>query len=451
MKSSLLSHLALPVLIISTGFAAPTQSWPGFLGAGHTPLAAGDLPLSWSPTENFGWHAALPGFGQSSPIIWGDTVYLTSVDGPMKEKLIVTALALADGGTRWSKTFDNSAPEESGHFISRAAPTPVVGSRGVTAFFEGGDVVSLTHAGEKRWQRSLSRDYGKFDNKYGLGSSPVLDGDRVLVLIDHVGPSYVVGLDEATGRVLWKTDRGTGRGSWTSPLLLSTPRGRQLVCSSAGSIDGYDPATGRQLWSFADVGGNRLCSPTPAGDAAFLIGSQISREFPDTDAVKRSNLLMRLVPDGEGLKPEVVWRTLEASPAMASPVAFGGSAYWINRVGALFCFDVATGATHYTERLKQAPNATPLAVGDRLYIVGKDGITNVIALGPKFEVLAKNHLWANDEPKPDQGPFRKETDTKRKAASSMRAGAEIFGFAVVPHHLVVRTGSHAYCVRATRR
>jgi outer membrane protein assembly factor BamB len=443
-------------LVLFTCFAtactagASAQTWPGFLGAGRSAIDPATIPLTWSPTSNQAWHAALPGFGQSSPVIWHDRIYVTSVDGPMKDHLIVTALALADGRQLWSKTFPTTDPVENSFFVSRAAPTPVADAGGVYVFFESGDVVALSPGGETRWRRSLAKDYGKFENKYGLGASPVSSGDRLLLLIDHPGPSYVIALAKADGRVLWKTDR-SGRGSWSSPTLLPTAHGAQLVCSSGGTIDGYDPATGRLLWTYEGVGGNRICSPTIAGEGAFLIGAQTSREFPDTNSVKLSNFLMRVTLSGETWKPEVVWRTEEAMPAMASPVAAAGCAYWINRTNTLFCFDAATGRPHYTEKLKQTPWATPLLIGDRLYLLGKEGLTTVIAAGPKFQLLAENQLWDPEKVRPDQPAPKKETDAKRKAAMAMRTGAEVFGFAAVSGSLVIRTGSHLYCVREARR
>lgn len=119
-------------------------SWPGFLGAGATPPDPATLPLRWSPTENVAWQAALPGHGQSSPVIHGDAIYLTAVEGPLKDTCHVLCLALADGRERWRRSVPSSDPVENSVYVSRAAPTPVVDDRGVVAFFESGDVVSLT-------------------------------------------------------------------------------------------------------------------------------------------------------------------------------------------------------------------------------------------------------------------------------------------------------------------
>jgi outer membrane protein assembly factor BamB len=428
---------------------ANVTRWPAFLGAGRSEIEPQSIPLRWSPTENLAWSAKLTGYGQSSPVIWGDQAYVTSVEGPMKDQLIVTALSLKSGETLWEKSFPTSDPVQNGTFVSRAAPTPVVSADGVYAFFESGDIIALSHAGETLWQKSLSQQYGKFQNEYGLAASPVWHDGRVFLLIDHPGPSYVVALDAMNGTELWKTDR-TSRGSWTSPILLPVGDRVQLLCSSAGSIDGYDVQTGERLWTFSEVGGNRICTPMLIGDGTFLVGAQTSREFADTESVKKSNMAVRVRFDGNTWIPEVLWRTADATPAMASPMVHQGCAYWINRTGMVFCFDAVSGQSHYQERSSVGSCwATPLGVGNAIYLFGKDGLTTVIKAGPQFEVLAENRVWDPESVQPDQSIIDRETDPRRKAGAAMHALPEVCGVAAVSGSLLIRTGTHVYCVRET--
>ncbi|MFN8706910.1 MAG: PQQ-binding-like beta-propeller repeat protein [Planctomyces sp.] len=434
------------LLIAVTSFFVGDSSWPGFLGTGRTEVDPSTIPVQWSPHENQAWSKTITGYGQSSPVIWNDFVYVTTVDGAMKDRLITTALRLSDGELIWEKFIDTSDLVQNGTFVSRAAPTPVVDQHGLVCFFESGDLVAYSHSGEELWKTSLSQKYGKFQNEYGLAASPVLFENLLILLIDHPGPSYVIALDRNTGEQIWKTDR-TSRGSWSSPMIFDAPGGAQLLCSSAGTIDGYDLRSGQLLWTFDGVGGNRICSPMSSGEGAFLIGAQTSREFPDKESVKRSNFRMRVSKDGDQWKPEVIWRTEEASPGMASPIAHGGCSYWINRTGAVFCFDTETGKLHYTERIKQSPWATPFALGDRIYVFGKDGLTTVIAAGPAFQILAENQLWDPELIKPDQSIIDRETDPKRKAGAAMHTLPEVSGAAVVSGSLVLRTGNTVYCIR----
>ena len=252
-------------------------------------------------------------------------------------------------------------------------------------------------------------------------------------------------LNKADGSVKWKTDR-TSRASWSSPRIVEIAGQRQLLCSSAGTIDGYDLTNGTQLWTHEGVGGNRICTPFPCGDGSFLVGSQTSREFPDAESVKKSNFRMTVRHEGDKWVPSIDWRTEEASPGMASPVVYDDTALWINRTGAVFCYDAATGEKLFTERIKQSCWATPVGVGDRVYFFGKDGVTTVLKAGRTFEVLAENMLWDPETVEKDTKAVEAETDATRKVAAAMHAAPEVYGVAMVNGRIVVRTGAKLFCI-----
>lgn len=421
--------------------------WPGFLGAGASPITPQSVPLKWTPTEHVAWTAPLPGHGQSSPVIWGDQVFVTSVDGPMKDNYFVVALSLKTGEQLWSHTLESTDKVKNSLYVSRAAPTPVVDGKQVYAYFESGDLVALTHAGKPVWKRSLSTDYGKFKNKFGLSASPVQTDDAVIVLIDDEGPSYLVALSKTDGRPLWKTDR-TSRVSWSSPAIVTVAGKPQVVCSSAGSVDGYDPATGKLLWSYTDIGGNTAATPLPFAEGQFLIGASPGRDNADrAENARKSNLAMSIeLVDGQPT-PKVLWRTEQAVPSFGSPVVYRGLAYWVNRTGVVYCFDAKTGEKKFTQRTRQSCWATPLGIGDRLYFFGKGGITTVLAAGPEFKVLAENDLWdpkaAAPDPKAGEG---EETEDRRRAAAGF-SGPVQYGVAAVSGSLLIRTGDKLYCLR----
>lgn len=442
--------LILAATIQQVCLAASPNVWGAFLGIGHSPIDPSSIPIAWSPTKNIAWSTPLKGYGQSSPVIFGNRVFVTTIEGPNKEKNIVSCFDLNTGELQWHKSFVSSEPVKNSTFVSRAAPTPVVDKHCVFCFFESGDVIALTHAGETKWQISLSQNYGKFENEYGLGSSPIMTQGTLFVLIDDPGPSYLIALDCKTGTIVWKTDR-MSRGSWTSPMLLRIGEETQILCSSAGTIDAYSPKDGSLLWTYEGVGGNRICSPFVFADGSFLVGSQTSREFKDEDSVKKSNFAMKVHKKGDTWSPEILWRNEKMTPGMASPVAFGGYAYWLGRTGAILCFDVSTGEESYAERIQQSCWATPLAIGDRLYLFGKDGLTTVISLGPEFNVLAENQLWNEEAITTDQSIIDRETEPRRKAAAAMHAGPEVMGVACVSGSLVIRTGDRLFCVRLTNK
>ena len=144
----------------------PGDSWPGFLGSEATLTTSESIPTKWSPKEGVLWKSAPVGHGQSSPIIWDNKVFVTSTAGPLTDDYYIYCLSLSDGAELWRHALKNSDPVENSLYVSRAAPTPVVDSKNVIAFFESGDIVCLNHAGKQQWSRSIAKDYGKFQNKF---------------------------------------------------------------------------------------------------------------------------------------------------------------------------------------------------------------------------------------------------------------------------------------------
>lgn len=385
--------MPLTTLLTILALTAGPDAWPAFLGQGATAVDAATLPLTWSLTQNVAWSTKLPGKGQSSPVILGDLVFVTSIDGTMKERCQITALKLADGSVAWSHTLKASQTVRANYFQSRSAPTPAVDENRVYAFFETGNVVALSHEGNVLWERILTEEFGPFESTIGLASSMLLTSDAIVLLIDHEGPSYLLSIDKETGKDLWKTDRDS-RVSYASPSLVPVGDTQHIVCSSAGSVDGYDPSTGELLWSYAEnIGGNRSATPLAIGDGRFVIAASPGMHNENEAEARKSNGVMTIRKDGDRFVAEVAWRTEEAMPAFNSPLVHQGLAYWVNRAGIVFCFDAMTGEKHYAKRIQQGCWATPVGVGDRIYIFGKDGLTTVLKSGPDFEILAENQLW----------------------------------------------------------
>lgn len=435
--------LCLALLVLA---ADDPARWPGFLGANATPPVVEAIPQDWAPDKNVAWKADLPGHGQSSPVVWGDKVFVTSIEGDMKEKCHVIALALADGKTLWTHTFESSDPVKNSTFVSRAAPTPVTDGQAVYAFFESGDVVALSLEGKVLWTRSLSKDYGKFKNKFGLSASPVQTKDSIIILVDDEGPSYLVSLRKTDGSVIWKTDR-TSRVSWSSPALVTQGDDQQVVCSSAGSVDGYNPTTGEKLWSYDDVDGNTAATPLGFASGQFLVGASAGRDGGTAEGAKRSNFAMAIeTADGKSV-PKILWKSEQATTSFGSPVVYAGHAYWVNRSGVVYCIDAATGEPRYTQRTKQSVWATPVGIGERLYLFGKDGLTTVIATGPKYSVLAENQLWNPDDFKPDPAKAAAEDTEEKRRSAAMFAAPIQYGVAIVNGSLLIRTGERLYCIR----
>ncbi|MCG8653874.1 MAG: PQQ-like beta-propeller repeat protein, partial [Pirellulales bacterium] len=206
----------------------PASSWPAFQNAGFNVVTEGKLPLHWSPEKNVAWKAAIAGYGQSTPIISGKQIYVTSVSGDKKNRFHLAAFKLDTGEKIWQQDFDNPSPKDNTPMTSRAAPTPVADGSGCIAFFEGGVVVAVGPDGAIRWQRNLIDEYGAADARHGLASSLEHDQERVYVWVERSEDPYVLALDKKSGENVWKV-AGAGATSWSSPRLIPTGEGAHLV------------------------------------------------------------------------------------------------------------------------------------------------------------------------------------------------------------------------------
>ncbi len=456
--------------------------WPAFLGQGRTQQPnANVLPLEWSPTKNVRWKAPIRGKGQSSPVVWGDTAYITSIDGDMKETCIVTAISLATGEEKWSRDFESAMPTRSNYFQSRSAPTPMVDDKHVIAFFETGNLVAMDRVnGETAWERLITEDYGAFESTIGLATSPIQNEDNVFLMIDHEGESYLLAIAKASGETLWRTERFS-RKSYASPAIVQINGSDQIVCSSDGSVDGYDPKTGKQLWTFEELGANSSNTPLLAAKNTVLIGASPGMRDVNMAEARESNLCLRIVPTDDGFTPEVQWKSGKAVTTFASPMSHNGYAYWVTNAGVVFCYEIESGELMYRKRAGEQCWVTPVGVGDRVYLFGKGGETTVIAAGPDFLVLAENELWDLDSiPATDPGQFsgrggkpdkpkrsstaagERESEADVEAKRKPMSGKEIaaardkgenrfadpvqYGVALTHDAILIRTGSELHCI-----
>ena len=422
-----------------------TESWPAFLGQGATVANPAGIATKWSPNEGVLWSVATPGHGQSSPVSWGDKVFVTSTVGPKKDDYHVLCCSAKDGKELWNYKFKNFDPVENSVYVSRAAPTPVVDKDRIVAFFESGDIVAIDHKGAVLWASNIANKFGKFQNKFGLSGSLTQNNDHVFILVDDEGPSYLVALEKATGKELWKQDR-TPRNSWSSPATHTIDGVEQIVVSSAGTVDGYECATGKLLWSFADVGGNTGCTPVSIGNGKFFIAASAGRDGGNAELARKSNALMQVSRRGDMWITAVLWKADEATPSWASPIAHQGCAYWVNRTGVIYCFDLETGKLNYKERTKQSCWATPYGLGDRIYFFGKDGLTTVLAAGKEFRVIAENELWDPNALVIDKAAGASESTEERRNAAAMFSGPTQYGFAIVGNKIMMRTGEKLFCI-----
>jgi outer membrane protein assembly factor BamB len=393
-----------------------TSNWPQWRGPQSQGIAAGkNLPSQWSATSNVVWKAPLPGRGHSSPIIWGNTIFLTTaVEGDLiegrpkgkthkipfdfvhpdaagydhKQIMKVLAVDAKSGSVLWEKTVYNGPTFDSAHRNgSFASPTPVTDGQYVYSFFGPEGLYAHDFQGKEVWKAST----GEFGSvSVGYGSSPVLYENLVIVLCDDdMGKnSSLQAFDKKTGKPVWNTKRPTG-ASWSTPVLARSGQHSELLTNGNEFIISYDPATGKELWRAEGVGSNAVATPLLKDDIAIF-----STGYP-----KKKTLAVRLGGSGDLTgAPNILWSYLKGTGYTPSEIVYGDYIYLIADNGVLTCLDAKTGAVKYDNGRTPTPGhftSSPVAYDGKIFITSEEGDTYVIQAGPEYKVLATNSL---DEP-----------------------------------------------------
>lgn len=397
MRSFALRTLLILCSVASASAESPVN-WTGFRGAGDSHVTVRHVPVTWEPRggrRGGNWTIRLPGYGQSSPVVWGDQIFVTAVSGTDKEHLHVLAIDLQSGQTRWQKDFAGTQRVPDGDAVSRAAPTPVIDAEHCYVMFESGDLFALTHAGELVWQRSIVKEFGEFQGPHGYGSSPILADGKLVVQVCHNGPSYLLAIDRMTGKDLWKVDHPSETG-WSTPAAYRRGETNGIVVSSSGSVRAYDVRDGRELWFVTGIRGNSTASPSIADDVVVIGGGSDRMGPPLPEGVTAGSLAIRLGGSGDVSATHVLWKSSKVSSGYASPLVHEGRAWFVNRVGGVQCVDIVSGNILGQTRLPGTAWASPLWHRGKLFFFGKDGAVTVLADGPELQEIGESQLAATD-------------------------------------------------------
>jgi outer membrane protein assembly factor BamB len=387
----------------------PTDRWPHWRGPSHAGVAAGDVPLTWSDTANVTWKIEIPGRGYSTPVVWGDRLFLTTAiptgkksvesapaagrrgagggSGAGEEhRFEVMAVDRATGKVLWQRTATTAVPHEGYHHIygSFASNAPATDGQRVYAFFGSRGLFVYDLNGRPLWQKDLGLKM-QMRLAFGEGTGVVVDDGRIYLQFDHQGEGFVVALNAADGKELWRAPR-MENSSWSTPLVVTHAGAKQLVVTADTKVKAYDVNTGKVIWEVAGLGTNPIPQPVQHGDLVLVMSGYRS---PRLMAVKLGR-----TGDLTGTDA-VVWETIRGTSYTASPALRDGRLYVIADNGMMSVFDAATGTPHYIQtRLPKPYNfkASPLVVGDRVYLATEEGDVVVVKTGDSFEVLATNTL-----------------------------------------------------------
>jgi outer membrane protein assembly factor BamB len=400
--------------------AAADGSWPSFRGPGATGVADGQrLPDRWDGPSgrNIRWHTRIPGLAHSSPIVWGDRIFLTTAvssapnasfrpglygDGDASEdrsrhKWMLIAVDKKSGAIAWERIAYEGEPIDTRHIKSTyASATPVTDGRIVIASFGSQGVYAYDVEGNFLWKVDVGRlNMGAYDiptYEWGPASSPILWNGLVLLQCDTQADSFLLALDAETGTTVWKTERDE-LPAWGTPTAAMTSAGPELVTNASKFIRGYDPRTGKELWRLG--GSSKITAPTPVyGDGLFVIASGRAPERP-LFAVRpgaRGDLTLRA---GETARGAVAWSRTGRGSYMPTPLIYKGILYVLANNGVFDAYDLQTGTEIYRQRLPHLGSgfsASPVGADGRIYLSNEDGEMLVIAAGREFMHVATNQM-----------------------------------------------------------
>jgi outer membrane protein assembly factor BamB len=413
------------VIICICGLAATAtldaQDWSSWRGPAADGMARGDAPVTWNGSDGVAWKVDIPGRGHSSPVVWGNQIFVTTAvptgsasaetqespdagarfrggqgtrrgvrsphgdSGPQGlHRFVLLSLDKTTGDVLWERTATEATPHEGFHpqYGSFASHSPVTDGDHVIAYFGSRGLYCYDLDGNLVWKTDLG-EFTKFLG-FGEGTPPVLHDDRVIIKADHEGDSFIVALDMATGDELWRAARDEGT-SWSSPLVVDHDGRRQVVVAATGKVRGYDFETGDVIWEVAGLGRNQIPAPVHQDGLVLVMSGFISPNLMAVRLGERGDLTG---------SDAVVWTHRRSLSYTASPVLHENQLYVLTDNGILTSFDAATGEIHYRERLPGPSNfkASPIGADGRLYLASEEGQVFVVRMGPTFELLATNML-----------------------------------------------------------
>lgn len=407
---------AISILLIASFSIAYAENWPGWRGPGSLGISSEKgIPVKWDMSKNVKWKAEVPGLGHSSPIVWGNRVFVTTaVSSNPKEDYWEKGLPRSNqgpdiaeiswkvlcfdrdtGSLLWEQTAIRNKPTHSRQTKnSYASQTPVTDGTYIYAFFGDQGMYCFDFQGKLIW----SRDLGSFTMRNGweLGSSPILYKDLLIQTCDQeVGGSFIIALDKTTGKVIWKSDRDEA-SSWSTPYLYLQGARPELIVNATRAIRSYDPGSGKLLWECRGPA-TSITAPTPTfSNGLILVSSGFIAEQVRPMTAFRPGANGDITLKGDETKSDVIaWRQLTAAPYIPSPIAYGDYIYVLLDQGFITCYEAKTGREVYgKQRIDTGANfsASPVVVEGKLYCTSEDGDVYVIRTGPNYELLAKNSI-----------------------------------------------------------
>ena len=386
------NRILVVVLVCAASATLRADNWPQWRGPQLNGISREtNLPTTWNQTTNITWKLALPSWSGATPIVWGDLIFLNVADG---DALSLWAVDRNTAAVRWQRPLGGGNHKERKQNMS--SPSPVTDGTRVWVMTGTGVLKAFDFAGKELWSRDVQKEYGRFGLNWGYASSPLLHDGALYVQVLHGmktdDPSYVMKIDAASGKTLWKVNRPTraimeSPDSYTTPALLRHGNATEIVITGGDVVTGHDPASGRELW--------RMDGLNPQNNPNYRIVASPVVHAGMIYAPTRERPLLAIRAGGRGdiTSTHRAWAS-ENGPDVPTPVTDGTYFYIVRDNGVMWCLDAKTGVPLYgPQRLRPGTySSSPVLADGKLYISNEDGLTSVVKAGPKFELLAENAL-----------------------------------------------------------
>jgi outer membrane protein assembly factor BamB len=369
------------------------DNWPNWRGPGHNGVATGEnYPTKWSTTENVLWKVALPGKGASTPVVWGDKIFLTY--GSDKKN---TAVCLDRSGKQLWSVAIGTEKEGKHKKATGSNSSPVTDGTHVFVYFKSGDLACLDFSGKVVWEKNLQKLYGEDTLWWDLGTSPVLTKTGVVVAVmqSEPSPSYLVSFEKATGKELWMQKRNVpapseAAQSYSTPVVLDDGKQEILVTVGADHVTAHEGASGKELWR---VGG---LNPTQNGFFRSIASAVIADGIVIAPYARGATITgIKLGGSGDVTQTHVLWTRQKLGADVPTPASVKDKVYLCTDKGELHCLNAKTGESIWSgqaEKKNAAFSASPVVAGNKVYLTREDGKTFVHELGSEFKVLGENEL-----------------------------------------------------------
>ena len=403
------------VVVLAGGLAVAAEpNWPAFRGGAQGGVAADKpLPDAWAADKNIAWQIDLPGRGWSSPVVWGDRIFVTTVETDTKlpdqkkglyindltgkpqegeHRWMVYCLDWKTGQTLWKKEAFKGEPQSPIHIKNTyASETPVTDGERVYACFGNVGLVCYTLEGKEVWSKKLSPHKTRMG--WGPAASPALDGDRLYLVNDNEDQSYLTALDKKTGEEIWKVERDE-KSNWATPFIWKNDQRTEIITAGSKRVRSYD-TDGKVLWELAGM--SVLSIPTPfAGPDLLYVSSGyiLDPTIKPIYAIRPGATGDISLKSDETSNKWIAWSQKQAGPYNPSPLLYGDYVYVLYDRGLLSCFEAKTGKPVYERERLGAPafTASPWAADGKIYCLSEDGDTVVVQAGKEFKILGKNSL-----------------------------------------------------------